>query len=78
MPDRIAEILIDLQNQYPADKYDIDQAKSALKKLMLECVGEDKEMLPMSTSYRYGKVTQHGIWAYNQCAKEIRQRIEKL
>jgi len=37
-----------------------------------------KEMLPMSTDYRHGKSTQHGIWCYNQAIANCISALSKI
>jgi hypothetical protein len=37
-----------------------------------------KELLPMSTDYRYGKSTQHGIWCYNQAIDDCISALSKI
>ena len=34
-----------------------------------------KEILPLSTDYRFGKSTQHALWSYNQAIDDCRNAL---
>ena len=56
----------------------IAQAKSKIEEMFGEWVGEDKPLMKLSTNYRFGKSTQHGIRCYNQAKQEIRNRVKEV
>ena len=59
-------------------KAEIAQAKIKIEEMVGEWIGEDKPLMKLSTNYRFGKSTQHGIWCYNQAKQEIRNRVKEV
>jgi len=58
--------MVDSRNK-KADMSWEDKILLALRTMIME---KKKEILPMTTDYRFGKSTQHGIWCYNQAIED--------
>ena len=43
-----------------------------------EVLPKKKEILPLSTDYRFGKSTQHSLWSYNQAIDDCKQALLNL
>lgn len=52
-----------------------DSVNAILSLVVVRLEGLKKELLPLSTDYRFGKVTQHGIRSYNQAIVDCIQAI---
>lgn len=65
MSKEVREILVDLQNQYPADKWDIDNALSQIKKII-----EGKKMKVNITN------NEDREYFYNQAIDDVAELFE--
>ena len=80
MSKEIRNILVDLQNQYPADKWDIDNAMKQIKKIVEGVVpkklsSENEKTREFDAEDYIVNLEQK---AYDACIKEIKKNIAEL